>query len=374
MLVIYHARVRGGFCSYRSVGLGDVKVWIWPPERNILQAIMDLTTGRASITHVKAAYLELDPTSRLLHRIVRVFLAGCRAEFLPRGMHLAKLIEQAKDTPRLRQAKAYLAAGNSAKAEELARAEAGARNKQVAPQAVLAHILWQCGKKKEATETLNKLREMSADLELDAKIFRRLAPIAQELKLPADWRAATKPANDLGDRPSLENLGPFRWSPTPAAAWKLPDSQGKSLSLSDYRGKPVVLIFYLGSGCVHCTEQLATFAPMTREFADAGISIIGISTDNVSDLKLSVKPGPDGSPFPFPIVSDDKLTAFHAYRCFDDFENKTLHGTFVIDGQGLIRWHDISYQPFMDAKFVLGEAKRLLALPSPGASKTQVSR
>jgi hypothetical protein len=40
-----------------------------------------------------------------------------------------------------------------------------------------------------------------------------------------------------------------------------------------------------------------------------------------------------------------------------------LHGTYLIDGEGRIRWHDISYEPFMDTAFLLEEARRLLGLP-----------
>jgi hypothetical protein len=40
-----------------------------------------------------------------------------------------------------------------------------------------------------------------------------------------------------------------------------------------------------------------------------------------------------------------------------------LHGAFLIDAKGLIRWQDIGYQPFKDVPFLLGEAKRLLQLP-----------
>jgi len=52
---------------------------------------------------------------------------------------------------------------------------------------------------------------------------------------------------------------------------------------------------------------------------------------------------------------------FKAYRCYDDFENQTLHGTFLINPEGLVLWQDISYEPFMEAEFLLKEAKRLLA-------------
>ena len=50
-----------------------------------------------------------------------------------------------------------------------------------------------------------------------------------------------------------------------------------------------------------------------------------------------------------------------------------VHGTFLVDGDGLVRWQDISYEPFTEPRFLLGEAKRLLKLPS-GALLTGTSR
>ena len=55
-----------------------------------------------------------------------------------------------------------------------------------------------------------------------------------------------------------------------------------------------------------------------------------------------------------------EVFAFKAYRAYDDFEDMPLHGTFLIDGEGLIRWHDISYEPFLEPDFLLDEAKRIL--------------
>ena len=90
-----------------------------------------------------------------------------------------------------------------------------------------------------------------------------------------------------------------------------------------------------------------------------GIELIAISTDDAAGLKQSIDNYQDG-PIPFPLVTDAPLEVFKAYRCYDDFEKQPLHGTFFIDGQGLVRWQDISYQPFEDTKFLLGEAQRLL--------------
>ena len=63
------------------------------------------------------------------------------------------------------------------------------------------------------------------------------------------------------------------------------------------------------------------------------------------------------------LVSNSDLRAFKVYRCFDDFEGRPLHGTFLIDKDGLVRWQEIGAEPFKDAKFLLNEAKRLIALP-----------
>jgi peroxiredoxin len=198
----------------------------------------------------------------------------------------------------------------------------------------------------------------------------------------------------LGPRPPLESLGPLRWRPGPAVPWTLFNVDGKPVSLYDYAGRPVVVIFYLGYGCLHCAEQFKTFAPLAAEFNQAGIGLVAISTDTEGDLKKAVEAFrgsdrpksqvssatdtaetdvPDASApspataasvdFPFTLVSNADLRAFKAYHCFDDFEHKPLHGTFLIDREGLIRWQDVGADPFNDAAFLLKEARRLLALP-----------
>ena len=63
------------------------------------------------------------------------------------------------------------------------------------------------------------------------------------------------------------------------------------------------------------------------------------------------------------MLSDGDKHIFKQFRCCDDFEDQPLHGTFLIDHRGKVRWQDIIYEPFSDAKFLLKESKRLLALP-----------
>ena len=127
----------------------------------------------------------------------------------------------------------------------------------------------------------------------------------------------------------------------------------------------MIVIFYLGAGCLHCVLQLHAFAPMTKEFADAGIELVAVSTEKPGDLIKSAEAyDKKTKKFPFRLVSDHKLDVFKQYRAYDDFENIPLHGTFLIDAKGYVRWQDVSYEPFMESKFLLAEAKRLLAQPA----------
>ena len=73
---------------------------------------------------------------------------------------------------------------------------------------------------------------------------------------------------------------------------------------------------------------------------------------------------PDDAGYPFPVLADAEMEHFRRYRAYDDFEDMPLHGTFLVDGQGRVRWQDVSYEPFMEWEFLLEESQRLLGLHS----------
>lgn len=232
---------------------------------------------------------------------------------------------------------------------------------EVLPLAAQVEWLWKADKKDEAKAAFEKLRETSGVIDLSAAPFARLTPIAVELGWGESWVVAKTPASDVGERPDLATLGPYRWQPAPAPTWSLTDAEGKVYSSTQFQ-KPVVLIFYLGHGCLHCAEQLKTFGPKVKAFHEAGLEVIAISSDDQEGLKISIENYQES--IPFTLLANSKLDAFKAFRCHDDFENQPLHGTFIIDSAGLVRWQDIGAEPFMDADFVLREAKRLLAFPT----------
>lgn len=287
------------------------------------------------------------------------------------------LLDQVKGVGKDRLARLYLRAGDQEKAESLAQEAVDSAKNEVITLANQVDVLFRIGKEKAASEAFAKLREISGHIDdLTRAPFQRLSEIAAALDFPADWRVTQPLSSDVGVRPSLDSIGPLRYTPPSAPDWSLPNADGESVSLNQFKGKPVVVIFYLGHGCLHCVEQLTSFAPKTKDFIDAGISLVAISTDEVNDLKGKIdsfeldedlKTFLDENPlkggFPFPLVSDAGLEIFKTYRAFDDFEDQPLHGTFLIDGDGLIRWQDISYEPFNDPDFLLKESQRLLQLP-----------
>ena len=251
--------------------------------------------------------------------------------------------------------------GEVDQAIEAARNYVNSRKNEVLPLARLVEILALANKPEEAKKAMEELRALSGSVDTTAPFYARIQPIAAVIGLTPEWKVAHPPLADTGVRPTLDALGPLRWSPSPAPAFALKDCDGGGHSLADFQGKPVVVIFFLGHGCLHCAEQIKSFGGMAKEFNDAGIQLIAISSDDMAGLKQSIEAYKDG-PIPMPLVADNALEIFKAYRCYDDFEQQPLHGTFFIDGSGQVRWQDISYQPFNDPKFLLGEARRLMGL------------
>ena len=247
---------------------------------------------------------------------------------------------------------------------------------QVLPAAILAWITNEAIAHQPDSKSLaqwQELRKKAAERcfdlawtsDPDETIIERVQPIASPLVPDKTWRARPTPPKDLGDRPPLDTLGPIRWSPAIAPRWHVtaqPSTQpGGDRSSQSLEGKPYILILYLGFGCLHCAEQLRDFSPATDKFRQAGIEIVGISTENANSLAEALKRY-DGQ-MNLALAPNPDLDVFKSFRCFDDFEGQPLHGTILVDGKGRIRWQDIGYEPFMDVGFLHEEATRLLALP-----------
>lgn len=300
--------------------------------------------------------------------LVEAALADMRAHAAIRDERFADAITQLKKagtTGGSLLARINLLAGNKAEAEKLARSAATSGKGQVLPQANLAYVLWKCDKKDEAKKVFEELRSLAAAAELDVPPLARLAPLAKELGWPADWRQAGATRTDIGNRPPLASLGPILYHAAAAPEFALTTLDGKAISPASLRGRNVVLLFYLGTGCLHCTEQLKAFAAMHKDYQSAGFEVIAVSTDDAATLRTAAAALKPAERYPFPIAPNEDLSVFKKYRVYDDFEKQPLHATIFIDKAGALRWKDVGPEPFMDAKFLLQEAKRLSSFTKP---------
>ena len=140
-----------------------------------------------------------------------------------------------------------------------------------------------------------------------------------------------------------------------APNFTLTDKDGKSVSLSDFFGKKVVLYFYPKDNTPGCTRQACAFAGAYGEFAKRGVEVIGISKDSVaSHVKFAEKYS-----LPFVLLADPELEAIKAYGVWQE---KKLYGklsfgvvrtTFIIDKNGFIEKVMPKVRPDTNAQEIL---------------------
>ena len=123
-----------------------------------------------------------------------------------------------------------------------------------------------------------------------------------------------------------------------APDFTLLDQRGNAVSLSDFRGRKVVLYFYPKDNTPGCTRQACAFAGAFAEFEERGVTVIGVSRDSVaSHVKFAEKYN-----LPFILLADPEREAIEAYGVWQE---KKLYGkvtfgvvrtTFIIDENGMI--------------------------------------
>jgi len=127
---------------------------------------------------------------------------------------------------------------------------------------------------------------------------------------------------------------------TKAPDFTLKKSPDQTLSLSELRGQPVVLIFYPADWSPVCGDELALFNEVLPEFQRYGAQVVGISVDSVWCHKAYTK----ARNLEIPLLADfepkgDVSRQYGAYRMPDGVSERAL---FVLDGDGVIRWSYLS--------------------------------
>lgn len=123
---------------------------------------------------------------------------------------------------------------------------------------------------------------------------------------------------------------------TPAPDFTLHSTPDQAVSLSEFRGRPVILAFYPADWSPVCGDQMALYNQILPEFSEYDAELIGISVDGVwchaafaRDRNLH-----------FPLLADfePKGAVARRYGAYREHDGTTERALFVIDADGVIRW------------------------------------
>jgi thioredoxin-dependent peroxiredoxin len=124
----------------------------------------------------------------------------------------------------------------------------------------------------------------------------------------------------------------------PAPDFTLPDADGKPVSLSEFRGRRVIVYFYPAASTPGCTTEACDFRDNLAELNDAGFDVLGISPDPQAKLAKFR----DAQGLTFPLLGDEDRSVLTAWGAFGEKQmyGKTVTGvirsTFVIDADGKV--------------------------------------
>ena len=125
---------------------------------------------------------------------------------------------------------------------------------------------------------------------------------------------------------------------TKAPEFTLPDQNGEMKSLSDYRGRKVVLYFYPKDNTAGCTKQACAFGDLLPQFWEKGAVVLGVSKDSVA----SHKKFEEKYALPFTLLSDPEKEVIQAYDVWKEKKNYgkvsmgVVRTTYLIDEEGVI--------------------------------------
>lgn len=136
-----------------------------------------------------------------------------------------------------------------------------------------------------------------------------------------------------------------------APDFELQDQHGTPVSLAQFRGEKVVLVFYPLAFSGTCSSELSALRDQPIE----GARLLTVSVDSV----FTHRAWADREGYTFSLLSDfwPHGQVAQAYGVFDDEKGLARRGTFIIDGEGVIRWSVVN--PISSARDVADYIKAL---------------
>jgi peroxiredoxin len=146
----------------------------------------------------------------------------------------------------------------------------------------------------------------------------------------------SKTAKREGKTIPVSALGPG----TPGPDFTLPGQTGRPVSLHDFRGKPVVLVFYPADFSPTCGDQLTLYNEVLPLFEEHNAQVLAVSVDG----RWSHKAFAESRNLRFPQLADfePKGAVARLYGVYDAEHGLARRALFVLDADGIIRWSYVS--------------------------------
>lgn len=122
----------------------------------------------------------------------------------------------------------------------------------------------------------------------------------------------------------------------PAPAWKLMDVDGKPVSLSQFRGKVVILDFW-ATWCPPCRTEIPGYIALQKKYGSEGLAVIGVSVDTEGPAPVKKFMVDMGMNYPVVMADDDIQSAYGPLQGYPT--------TFIIDREGQIRDMKLGRKP-----------------------------
>lgn len=213
------------------------------------------------------------------------------------------------------------------------------------------------GQEDKARSYMARLLYVTANADKGVAVLER-AKVTGVTATPADQSPAPQRSYVAF---TLSKYGPALWDPFKAPALAVVDHENKKVSLDDYKGKNVILVFYLGRECLHCMKQLQDIAAKSKDWQRLDTVVLAVSpnkpSENAENLKTLSLPG-------VRFLSDENATNTRRFRAYDDFEEMEVHSTILIDKQGRVHWARTGGEPFGDMAFLEKQLGRMNASPA----------
>jgi len=163
---------------------------------------------------------------------------------------------------------------------------------------------------------------------------------------------------------ALQSVGSDRLERLSAPTLDAIDPDGKHVTLDRYRGRNVLIAFYIGEECPRCVQQLVELGRRTNQFLDRNTVVLAVSPNSPMTNSRMLKSGK----IPYTLLSDEDSSNAKRFLAYDDFENMSLHSTVLLDSCGKVYWSRTGGEPFGQWDFLLPEIDRLNASDSSGCS------